>query len=408
MSNLPTKVLIVDHDQATLNQFEKFFASKNIKFLSAKTWGDAMYMFNQNRVDMAIVELELQEMSGLTLIQKWRAHEVESKRDVAFVICSGHKRSHEDEALISELENIGILTKPLNFHILLKTIADMYAQSQSFINLKELENKFIMPLIKQEKYEKVLDIANKKLLPLGDDGKYRTALIFEQINRNEEALSMLEELKTAHPNDMKYCNEIGRINLKLGNLEEAQKSYELANKLAPSNLDRLNEMAGMYLRMQLPDKSIETYREIIDLNPEDPNIKFEIYNRIYDAGFHEHAQNFCKQSSKVLDLIRHFNNLGVMYSKKSEYQSAIDEYEKARRLIPRSKELYRILYNMAIAHINLKDAKHIEAAHELLEQSIKLKPDFEKAIQKKELTETYLQKINGKQKKDETKGEDAA
>ena len=405
MASLPSKVMIVDHDQATINQFEKFFASKGIKMLSTKTWSDAMYVFNQHKFDMVIVELELEEMSGLTLIQKWRNHEIESKRDVAFVVCSGHKRSQEDEALISELENIGILTKPLNFHILIKTIADMFAQAQSFIQLKELENKFIRPLLAREKYDKVLDIANKKLIPLGDTGKYRTALLFEEMERNEEALTQLEELRDAHPQDMKYCNEIGRINLKLGNLDEAQKSYELANKLAPRNLDRLNEMAGLYLRMQLPDKSIETYREIINLNPDDPDIKFEIYNRIYDAGFHEHAQNFCKQTSKVLDLIRHFNNLGVMHSKKSEYDLAIEEYEKARRLIPRSKELYRILYNMAIAHINLKSAEHIEIADDLLEQSIKQKPDFEKAIKKKELTENYLKKIG---KKSKNKDENAA
>lgn len=396
MSELPNKILIVDHDQAILNQMEKFFKSKDMTVVCAKNYSDAMYHFNNNIFDLVIVELELEEMSGLTLIQKWKNHEQDTKKSTSFIICSGHKRKTEDEQLIVELENIAMITKPINYHTILSVITDHLNRNRQNEVLNEIDKKVISPLIQQKQFEKAVNIANTKLIPIGSKGKFRAAMVHEDAEKPEEALKILEELKTENPNVMKYHNQIGRINLKLGRLESAQAAYEHANKLAPHNLDRLNEMANMYLQLKEPDKSVACFDEVIKMNPENPDMKFDIFNKIYEAGFKDQARKFCKENSKVMDLIRHFNNTGVIHSKKGEYEAAIAEYHKAERLIPESKELYRVLYNQAIAHINLKSADNIKKADSILQRILEIKPDFEKAKDKQSLTQKFLEKLASK------------
>ncbi len=113
------------------------------------------------------------------------------------------------------------------------------------------------------------------------------------------------------------------------------------------------------------------------------------FEKIHDAGFETEAKNFSKEFSTPLELIRFYNNKGVIHSKSENHLEAVKEYDRALFFAKGSKELYRILYNKAIALINTKDPVAIGSAHEVLEKCLELNPDFEKAQDKLKVTASY-------------------
>lgn len=391
-NKLPNKILVVDNDEGILNGIENALKSQQITVVKSKTWQDAFFQYNHQKFELCVLCLELEGMIGTAIVQKWREHQMASKRNPAFIIMTGKQRTAGDENLIKEIEDIVILLKPIIQPSLLSAMVNA-------TNLKELRETYSVfenqldALIKAKKFDKAVLLAKEKLEHLGPRGKFNTAIVHEKVDNSIEALKMLQELLSHDPTNIKYHNEIGKIYLKQGNLEAARHSFEIADKAAPFNIKRVKEMADLYLQLKEPEKSIEKFKDMIKLNSEDTDLKFDLYDQLFKAGFKDHARSFCKETSTPKELIRHFNNKGVMSSKEEDYVTAIDEYTKATNLIPGNKELYRILFNMAIAHMNLKTPEHLKRAHALLAESLKLEPTFDKAQEKIKITEKFIKSI---------------
>ena len=387
---MPQKILVVDNDQGVLNALNSGLATYKINVVTAKDWESSLYVFNNHKIDLCLVSLELETLPGTVLIQKWRKHETEAKRYFACVLSTSKQRSAGDTSLIKELGDVAIIQKPIQIPKLLGILAQAMKMGKDRASIITLNDKLVVPLLKQKKFDKALEAAQGKLEPIGPKGQFLSSQAHTEAGKVDDSIKLLKNLVEQDGTNMSYHNELARLFLQTGQLEEAQKSYEKADEAAPKNLDRLNEMAHMYLKLKLPEKSLEKFKDILDLNPENKEMKFDIYQTLVDSGFTNHAQDFCKQTSTPKELVRHFNNKGVMFSKKEEYVDAIDEYQKAVRLIPGHKELYRILYNQALAHINLKSMEHLQQAHELLLKSLELQPGFSKAKEKLEITKRYV------------------
>jgi tetratricopeptide (TPR) repeat protein len=389
-STLPRKILVIDDDVSVTNQIESLIKNHGIVVDKANNFQNAIYKFNQIRFDVVLVELEFEELPGTVMVQKFRNSLFEGKKDVPIVMLTGIQRSANEEALIAELGDVLVVTKPVSLGALLGVLSKTMQLSQNRTSFNDIRFKIVDPLIKQGKTDKAYQVCKDKLVPMGKQGKYESALIFAKMGKTEEALALLDELHKEEPNNMKYINDMARLSVESGDLVKAKLLYEKADAIAPSNLHRITEMAGLYLAMKEPIKSIEKYSELIAVSPENKELKFDVYQKLFDGGFEEHARDFSKQTSTPAELIKHFNNKGVMLSKSLDFDSAISEYSRARGLIPGDKELYRILYNMAIAHINKKTREDISKAHELLLEVKKMKPSFEKANEKLELTTKLL------------------
>ena len=391
-SDLPSKILVVDNDQGVLNAVSQGLEAYKIQCSLAKDWESALYMFNTNKFDLCLVSLELETLQGTALIQKWRAHEMESKRFAAFVLSVSQQRKTGDSALVKEIGDVAMISKPIKIPTLLSLMASAMQMSRARASMYQVKDKLISPLLRSKKFEKAATIAKEKLEPAGEKGKFFSSQIYEAAGKVNEAIELLKKLIESDPKNMAYHNELAKIYLQTGNIKEAQKSYEIADQVAPGNIERVNDMANLYLKLKMPEKSIEKFSELINLNPENQEMKYDVYDKLSDAGYLKHAQDFCRETSTPKELVRHFNNKGVLFSKAGEYPDAIDEYKKAVRLIPGSKELYRILYNMAIAHINLKSFEHLKEANTLLLESLKMQPDFDKAKEKLKITQRYMGK----------------
>jgi tetratricopeptide (TPR) repeat protein len=185
-------------------------------------------------------------------------------------------------------------------------------------------------------------------------------------------------------------NAKGRLLLRLGRNADAKACFVKADELAPQNIERLNELATAYLHLKDPDNAVRRFKNVLDLNPDKPDLKFEMFSKLYEHGYDDHAVNFGKQTAKPMEIVRHYNNKGVMLSKDGQVEQALTEYNRALRFFPQFKENYRIYFNIALAYLQMKKRESYVEAQKHLKKCLELSPEFDKAKRTLEQVEAAL------------------
>ncbi len=376
---LPGKILIIDDDPAFLNGVEQMFARHQITVMKASSLDSALYLYNQNRFDVVLIELDFGPLPGLAFIQKWRQHDISEKRFTGFIVMASNQRNTGQDGLAKELEDIEIIQKPFKDIQILPVLIKAVAIKQKLMAFGEFKEKIVTPYLKSGNSQKAIDKVQGMIPQLGDKGRRLLLDIYEGESRWQDTLDSALGLLETKQNDINLNNTAGRMYMKLGKFSLAKPFIEKADQLAPQNINRLNELATLYLKLKEPDKSVERFKELVKLNPEQPDYKFEVFKKLYDAGYDEHAISFGKEVANPMEIVRHYNNKGVMLAKEGKISDAIEEYNRALKFYPTFKENYRIYYNLALAHLQLKTAEDMKKAEIYLTKVLELEPNFEKA-----------------------------
>ena len=398
-AELPQKVLIIDDQPLGLGELKRFLESNNIQALSAPDLQSALYLFGHHKVDVAVIAIEMKELSGISIVQKIRGNEDLDKKCAGVVLMSAKReRTATEQNLVDELGGIEIMNKPFKPVQLLPYLIRSFSRMKTDRNFAELKEKVVDVHVKKGNYEKAINTLKKNLPQLGEKGPNLLLDLYEQGGFNEDGLQLVDGLINKNPDktNINYINAKGRLLMKTGNFEEAKKYMEKADELAPMNLERMGEMAELYLKMDNPEKSIEKMKGLMQENPEQPDMKFGMFDKLKEAGYSDHAIAFCKETTQANEVVRFYNNQGVMESKSGDYSKAIQKYADALQFYPKYKENYRILFNKALAEINAKEPGYIQRAIEAVEASLELSPDYEKAI-------NLLEKLKNSKKKKKPK-----
>ncbi len=91
-------------------------------------------------------------------------------------------------------------------------------------------------------------------------------------NQLAEALPILHTLADQSPNDPQLWVTAGLVALSLNKQEEAGRSFELALKADPENIDALYNSALLAMSRGLTDKAIEHFETIAAVNPKDADV----------------------------------------------------------------------------------------------------------------------------------------
>ncbi len=395
-ANMPNKILIVDDDASVGQGVEEPLTRYNIKVDKATNLDTALYLYNTQRYDVVLLELEFAPLPGLAFVQKWRQHELQERRTTAFIMLSGNKAiSSTNEGLIRELGDLEVLNKPFSVIQLLPYLSRGLATKKRLVAYVELKDKVLTYFEKTGDFERAAEQVQKKLPELGTKGLSVLYELYEKGNRFDDALAIVSPMLERDPGNIALLNARGRLLMRMGKFAEAKVCMQKADELAPQNIDRMNELAAAYLQLKEPGKSVEKFREILELNPEKPELKFDMFSKLYNAGFDDHAVSFGKETAKPMEIVRHYNNKGVMMSKDGQTDGALVEYNRALRFFPQFKENYRIYYNVALAQIQAKTKESYQDAVKNLKKCLELAPDFEKAKGTLETLEKALLKKVG-------------
>jgi tetratricopeptide (TPR) repeat protein len=389
------KILIVDDDASVANTVEKALERYNISVVRAMDLETAFYLFTQNRFDAVLVELEFAPLPGLALIQKWRIHENRERRSTPFIVISGQSRDVPDEALISELGDVEILNKPLVLPQLLGCLGRSDVTKKRMSAYEEFKEKVLSHYTDAGKFDRAAEVVRKNLYVLGTRGLEILYDLYEKADRFEDALNIVNQMLETKSTDISLINAKGRLLLRLKKYDEAAVCLEKADGLAPGKIDRINAMAGMYLSLDRPKDSVKKFQEVLDLSPENPDLKFEMFSRLYECGFDHEAIEFGKKSASPIEIVRHYNNRGVLLSKGGNTAQALIEYERALKFYPKFRENYRIYFNMAVAHTFTRSREDFLRAEVELQRCLELAPEFDKAIKKLEMVQKALKRAPG-------------
>ena len=69
-NNLPTKILVIDQDVTVGQRLAGPLSRHGVNCTTAKDIESAIYIFNQEAVEVVLVSTNLEEMPGLVLMQK--------------------------------------------------------------------------------------------------------------------------------------------------------------------------------------------------------------------------------------------------------------------------------------------------------------------------------------------------
>lgn len=390
---LPDKILVVDDDPTVCQSVVDMLAKQNIKVLVANDLHTALYHFNQNRLEVVLVELDFEPNPGLVMIQKWRRHEILDKRATGFILLTGNRNSQKsfDVSLANELRDIDTLAKPFTAPQLLSLLAKSKATRSQVIKFDEVRENAFKLSKDPTKVDKAIEMVQKQIPALGPRGMEILVDLYEMQGRIDEALKAVESI-LEKDQALGWLNRKGRLLMKIGKHAEALKLMEVCDKEAPGNIERINNLAQIYLSTKQPDKATQKMLELIELHPENPDLRFELFNNLYEHGFDTHAQDLCKKTTTPLEVVRYYNNKGVALSKTGNVDGALTEYERSLQYYPKFKENYRIYFNIALAHASFKKKENYELASEYIDKCLALKPDFEKAQKTKETIDRILGK----------------
>jgi tetratricopeptide (TPR) repeat protein len=395
MSNLPPKILIIDDDATVAGTLKDSLAKHDIKVFGAADLQTAMYLFNQNRFDVVLIEANFEAMPGLVLIQKWRQHELEDRRHTGFILSINKEWTVAGDRLQKELRDIEVINKPFTAIQLLPVISKAKAAKERSIKYHELRNT-VFNLSKQDKFDKALEAVKKNLPELGARGLEMMVELYENQGSYDKAIEMLDKMLVTDSENITLLNIKGRILLKQGKHSEALKFMEIADKAAPGNIERVNNLVVSYLEANEPDKSVAKMKEMIGYNPEKPDLKFDLFAQLHQYGFEKHAETMCRETTSPIEVVRHYNNKGVALARDSQIKEAIREYERSLVYYPKFKENYRIQYNIALAYAGLRDRASYQLALEAVNRCLELNPTFEKGLKTKAQLEEILAKLGDK------------
>lgn len=369
---LPTKILVVDSDPMIGRLCQNQLKRHNISVLTAQDVGTALYHFNQNKLDVALVELNFRDLPGLVMIQKWRERQFIEKRQTGFICLANRELEAKQERLINELGDIELSRKPIPEPKLLPLLSRALTTKLNASSRREINNKTLQTMLGCDSNTQLVALT-KSIFQQSDIGAQHYILqhIIETPNRQKYLpviLSLLEE----KPSSSLLQNYAGQLYDRLGRPEMASKHLEIADQLAPHNIGRISNMASVYLKAQEPVKAAQKFRELVELSPETPDLKYDAMKYILDAGFPKIATEFGEQLNPPADVMKHYNNKGVALSKVGKYEEALLEYENAIRLLPESKKNSIIYYNMALAHMKTDRSGKLREAIACLNQSLLL------------------------------------
>ena len=383
-SSMPRKIMFIEDQTVGLQEHKSFLERNNMQVLTAPDLSSALYLFKNNSVDVALIALEFPDVSGLAVLQKLRAVDSLTKRFGGAVLMSNSKeRLKTDTTSCSELGGVEVISKPFKTIQLLPFLMRAYSRRNIDLKVNEFKTQVVDYLRKNGDFDKAIAQTKQKIAEFGDKGPGLLLGLYEEGNKNEEALMLTNALMTKPENkeNIQLVNTKGRLLMRLGRFGEAKVAMEHADQLAPKNIERLNNMAAMYLQLNDPQKSVEKMREIVQLNPETPELKFDMFSKLQEKGFAKEAMDFCKDTTEPMEVVRFYNNKGVLKAKELDSEGAIKEYQDSLIFYPGFAENYRIYFNMALALLKTERPQKRQEAITALQKSLELNPKYDKAIE---------------------------
>jgi len=212
----------------------------------------------------------------------------------------------------------------------------------------------------------------------------------------EPAIKEYERLLEDNPNDVNTLNRIGDLWVRINRNDEAVKVfskiadhyskdgfflkaiaiYKKINKLDPSKLDIYARLADLYAKQGLAMEAKSQYQVLADyyLKHGDPGNALAIYKKISELdpnsiNVHVKLADLYSQNNRTADALKEYDRVGRMLLKRGMLDEAVQVFKKALKIDASNLELVESLVTA------LLEAKDYENASQIVQTSLESNAD---------------------------------
>lgn len=173
-----------------------------------------------------------------------------------------------------------------------------------------------------------------------------------------EAQRALRQAESLNPDSARVRLADGLLNQTAGQYEKALEDYRRVLDLEPRNVDAFLGIAGVYDKLDLPDKAVEAYNRAINLDP-GYYWPYEVQGVFfyYRGRYPEAAEQFQRVIDRAPGMFKPYSNLGATLMDLGKY----DEAEQALMQSLKLRETAPALNNVgAIRAYQKRDSEAVE------------------------------------------------
>ena len=217
----------------------------------------------------------------------------------------------------------------------------------------------------------------------------------------EPAIKEYEQLLDDNPNDVNTLNRIGDLWVRINRTEEAVKTfgaiahhyskdgfflkaiaiYKKINKLDPSKLDVYAKLADLYAKQGLATEAKSQYQVLADyyLKHGDPANALATYRKIVeldpnDMKVHVKLADLFSQNNQTAEALKEYDRVGRMLLKRGMLDEAVQVFKKALKIDAKNIELVESLVTALV------EAKDLNNAQSIVETALGTNPNHPRLV----------------------------
>lgn len=377
MSEIGMNIMVVDENSNNVLFWEMTIKAKfsDAKITTCKTGYEALDIAKKEKFHFFVASWELKPMSGLIFMQRLRD---ERKHKHTPVLIVSQLLKEEDMYIAREFGIDNYLLRPFDKAKVLEKISSMVEDEKKLDSTQRTLRK-VEDWIHENKVNEALKLINDTLKP-GPHAAKAYSLngeIWTRTNQYERAEKSFKQALSYEADYPAALGGLGRLYLKMKKYGEAIAQFELLNKKAPQNLDRLVNLGDAYLGKGDEQKAEELYKQVKTLDEENGDATAGLGKVEFNRGNMELAAQFFRESGKGSEVAAHFNNMGIALVSQDKNDEAIALYKNAINVLPDGTKTHLLEFNIGLA---FKKAERAAEAAEAFARSLLSNPSYEKAL----------------------------
>ena len=218
-----------------------------------------------------------------------------------------------------------------------------------------------------KRYNTLMGYVDLVIEPLLEDWLDRA----ERSIESDKTIKVLKQAQEVFPGEREIKDRLIKEYISLQNWEDAAKVLEGIIQDKPDQ-ETYKTLLDVYEKMSSNIGAVSVLRRMIDLTPDDVNLKVKLAEALSNAGRSAEAIGIYEEildSLKGQELLSVYSNLGYLYAETGENEKAISFYLKALKLNDNDANLCQ---NLSLLY---EKAGRKDEANKYLARAIELKPD---------------------------------
>ena len=212
--------------------------------------------------------------------------------------------------------------------------------------------------------------------PNDPEAYYNLGTLNLRRNDLQQARQYLEQTLKLQPNYPEAWNNLGMIAAQQGQADEAVRNFQQSLNLRPNFAIALLNLGNVYRRQGLSDKAQALLNRALEIQPDDPEINYSLGMFYAQQDQMQSAANYLEKAVALRpDYPEALNNLGVLFVRAKNYPRAEEQFKACIRIAPKFDQAYLNLARLYALQNNK------EKAREALQELLRIQPEHRGAQQ---------------------------